>query len=279
MDWGGGSGTVVVKSLVFLGSDLYAGGLFSSPAWYIAKWDGSSWTDVGNFNPNGGEVKTLAVQGNNLFAGGDFYGGLFYVAKWNGTTWTNLGNDFYNETIVYNLTSLGTDLYAGGEFYDQAGNPDYYLIRWDGSAWSELGSGTDNTVRNLASIEGDLYVGGEFITAGDKPSSRFGIYHSQGVVGVDDITAWIPSEYILAQNYPNPFNPVTTIKYSVPQGDIASIKVYDLLGREVAVLVNEYKPTGTYSVEFNASRFASGVYFYQLQAGNFVEVKKMILLR
>jgi hypothetical protein len=89
----------------------------------------------------------------------------------------------------------------------------------------------------------------------------------------------ITEEFELKQNYPNPFNPTTTIKYSLPNNDILSLKVFDILGREVAVLVNEYKPAGTYAAEFNASLFASGVYFYQLQSGNFVETKKMVLMK
>ncbi len=89
----------------------------------------------------------------------------------------------------------------------------------------------------------------------------------------------LPEEYVLYQSYPNPFNPSTTIKYSIPQSSDVSIKVYDILGREVEVLVDEYKTIGTYNVEFNASRFASGVYFYQLRSRDFVETKKMILMK
>ena len=85
--------------------------------------------------------------------------------------------------------------------------------------------------------------------------------------------------YSLSQNYPNPFNPVTKIKYSVPGSEIVKIKVYDVLGSEIAVLVNEEKSAGTYEVDWDASRFSSGVYFYQLNAGSFIETKKMILLR
>ncbi|KAA0246780.1 MAG: T9SS C-terminal target domain-containing protein [Chlorobiota bacterium] len=94
-----------------------------------------------------------------------------------------------------------------------------------------------------------------------------------------EVEQTIPEDYFLYQSYPNPFNPSTTIKYSIPNGDNVSLKIFDILGREVEVLVDEYKNAGTYSVEFNASRFASGVYFYQLQSGRFIETKKMILLR
>jgi len=88
-----------------------------------------------------------------------------------------------------------------------------------------------------------------------------------------------PSEYSIAQNYPNPFNPSTKIKYSVPQSSNVVLKIYDVLGKEVATLVNEEKPVGSYEVEFNPSSLTSGVYFYKLQAGSFVDTKKMLLLK
>jgi hypothetical protein len=80
--------------------------------------------------------------------------------------------------------------------------------------------------------------------------------------------------YRLEQNYPNPFNPTTNITYVLPKAENVSLKVYDVLGREVATLVNEVKPAGAYTVPFNASNLASGVYFYKLQAGSFVQTKK-----
>ena len=94
----------------------------------------------------------------------------------------------------------------------------------------------------------------------------------------------LPDEYALAQNYPNPFNPTTTIKYSIPQSGKVTLKVYDLLGNEVATLVDEYLPAGTYEAEFSVGQdsspdIASGIYFYKLQAESFVETKKMILMK
>ena len=83
----------------------------------------------------------------------------------------------------------------------------------------------------------------------------------------------------LRQNYPNPFNPTTIINYSIPKQSLVIIKVYDVLGIEVASLVNEDKTVGSYSVNFNASKLTSGVYFYRMQAGSFVETKKLILLK
>ncbi len=88
-----------------------------------------------------------------------------------------------------------------------------------------------------------------------------------------------PSVFSLSQNYPNPFNPSTTINYQLPVNSFVTLKVYDVLGNEVAALVNEQKPAGEYEVEFNASELVSGVYFYTLRAGDYVSTKKTVLLR
>ncbi len=88
-----------------------------------------------------------------------------------------------------------------------------------------------------------------------------------------------PNEYYLSQNYPNPFNPRTTIKYQIPEQGFVTIKVYDVLGSEVSTLLNEEKPVGSFKVEFDATNLSSGIYFYRLQAGAFVETKKMVLLK
>ena len=93
-----------------------------------------------------------------------------------------------------------------------------------------------------------------------------------------------PTKFSLSQNYPNPFNPETKIKFEIPgqarnDNSLVTLKVYDILGKEVATLINEEKVTGDYEVEFNGSNFPSGIYFYKLKAGNFVETKKMILLK
>jgi hypothetical protein len=83
----------------------------------------------------------------------------------------------------------------------------------------------------------------------------------------------------LSQNYPNPFNPSTTIKFELPNTSHVSLNVYDILGREVSVLVNERKAPGSYEVKFDGSNLASGVYFYRLQTESFVDTKKLLLLR
>ena len=93
------------------------------------------------------------------------------------------------------------------------------------------------------------------------------------------ISAQSPVAYSLEQNYPNPFNPSTTINYALPVSGNVTLKVYNLIGQEVASLVNEFQREGSYDVRFDASKLSSGVYFYSLSAGNFTQVKKMMLVK
>jgi photosystem II stability/assembly factor-like uncharacterized protein len=95
----------------------------------------------------------------------------------------------------------------------------------------------------------------------------------------DIITYGVVSEFNLVQNYPNPFNPTTTIRFTISDVRFTILKVYDVLGKEVATLVNEEKPAGNYEVEFNGTGLPSGIYFYQLRTSNFVETKKMVFLK
>ncbi len=89
----------------------------------------------------------------------------------------------------------------------------------------------------------------------------------------------IPTDFSLGQNYPNPFNPTTKISYSLPDANFVTLKIYDMLGSEVATLVNENKPAGKFEVEFDASRLSSGAYVYKLVAGNYQLTKKMQLVK
>jgi hypothetical protein len=98
-------------------------------------------------------------------------------------------------------------------------------------------------------------------------------------LSVDNSINNYPKKLVLEQNYPNPFNPITKIKYQIPELSFVTLKVIDVLGNEVETLVNEEKPIGNYEVEFNGYELTSGIYFYRLQAGFFVETKKMILLK
>jgi len=121
----------------------------------------------------------------------------------------------------------------------------------------------------------------EKITAGTykyrlKQIDNDGKYEYSSVVSID-LNA--PNQYALNQNYPNPFNPSTIISYTIPINGFVTLKVFDVLGQEIITLLNEEKPVGSYEVEFNTKGLPSGIYFYRLQAGNFIQTKKMVLMK
>ncbi|MBK8552471.1 MAG: T9SS type A sorting domain-containing protein [Ignavibacteria bacterium] len=99
------------------------------------------------------------------------------------------------------------------------------------------------------------------------------------ITGIKLISGLIPSSFSLEQNYPNPFNPVTNLEFGISDLGFVSLKVYDILGKEVVTLVNEKLSPGNYKVEFDGSGLSSGVYFYRLNAGEFTETKRMMLVK
>jgi hypothetical protein len=205
-------------------------------------------------------------------------------------------NDEYH---ILNLDTLFIGLnikfkYTGERFPDetintQQGNFDCkkFLISWKVSLqifqWMELLS-TKDTVW----IAPGNWIVQEIVPTnhivlpslfGIDPVSIPGLYTGNPlVVSVEDELA-IPNDIALKQNYPNPFNPSTKIEYRISDIGFVSLKIYDILGNEIATLVNEEKPAGTFRVDWNASKVPSGVYFYQLKTDGFVETKKMMLMK
>lgn len=117
-----------------------------------------------------------------------------------------------------------------------------------------------------------------FTYAGQGPNN---IYFNQEalVTGIEPIGNHTPDKFELSQNYPNPFNPVTNINFSIPKSEFVKLSVFDITGKEVTVLVDKQLNAGSYKVDFDASRFASGVYFYRINAGDYIHVKKMMLVK
>jgi hypothetical protein len=100
-----------------------------------------------------------------------------------------------------------------------------------------------------------------------------------GPIGIEPVSNLIPERYELFQNYPNPFNPVTKIRFSLPKSDFVSIKVFDILGRELAVISHQKLEAGVYELPFDGSNLSSGVYFYRMETGAFTDVRKMVLVK
>ena len=122
----------------------------------------------------------------------------------------------------------------------------------------------------------DVCAGTITINGGYSGNGRF--CNGTVDVGSEEDTQAL-KEFSLSQNYPNPFNPVTIISYQLPKTGFVTLKVYDVLGNDVVTLVNEEKPAGNYNINFDASELPSGVYYYKIRAGNYVETKKMMFLK
>ncbi|MBT8387194.1 MAG: T9SS type A sorting domain-containing protein [Ignavibacteria bacterium] len=146
--------------------------------------------------------------------------------------------------------------------------------------WPSYGTGINNQyiIPGDFDKDNDLDLATSGGIGGDSYISI--LYNTQLITNVwDNSVDKTPTSFALEQNYPNPFNPNTTIQYSIKENTLVSLKIYDILGNEVKTLVNEQKPAGFYEVQFDASRLSSGIYFYKLRAGKFIETKKMVLLR
>ncbi len=154
-----------------------------------------------------------------------------------------------------------------------------------GEEWENIGfvngNGTTTETHAYSFVDQNTVAGKSYYRL--KQIDFDGSFEYSNIVEVD---INLPIEFSLEQNYPNPFNPSTKIKYSIPnvtlsgvEGSRVILKVFDILGKEIAILVNEEKSAGNYEVKFDASKLSSGVYFYQLQAGSFIETRKMILIR
>ncbi len=160
----------------------------------------------------------------------------------------------------------------------ETNNSGFEIERKSNTTWEEIGfvtgSGTITEPRSYSFV--DENVSSEKYFYRLKQIDFNGNFEYSDMV---EISVNAPTEYSLEQNYPNPFNPSTTISYSIKEKGFVNLKVFDVLGNEVKTLVNEEQEAGKYQFEFNAVSFASGIYFYSLQAGDFVSTKKMILLK
>ena len=275
--------TVYDSTLVAAGFFTTAGGVSAS---HIAKWNGTTWSALGD--GIAWISYALAVYDSSLIAGGLFStaGGVAAhdVAKWNGSSWDSLGSGVGGGLYGYVLALAvsGTDLVAGGIYTTAGGSPAANIARWNGSAWTPMATsmtsgGTVQAVYTLSPYAGGVAAGGIFDGIDGVGSGN--ICQWQEALGVKDPLERVPSGFRLMPNYPNPFNPATTIGFALPNAGFATLKVYDLLGREAATLFSGIAAPGYQTVTLDASRMPSGVYYYRLQAGAYSETRKLLLQR
>jgi hypothetical protein len=266
-----------IDNLAVIGTNIFASTHFSGV--FLSTNNGTSWKAVNNGLPRDKQIERsydfisdLAVRGGNLFAG--TYQGIFLSSD-KGLNWTER-NSGLNTTTVNSLlvtpTQEGDTVLFAGTYYSKV-----YLSKDDGHSWIDVSEGLPNTDGSDLII-GSLFVHGNNLFAGTGGRGVWRRPLSEMITDVKNATK-LPKSFALYQNYPNPFNPTTSVEYRVASTEHVILKVFDVLGSEVATLVNEEKPVGSYKVTWNAASLPSGVYFYQLKAGCFTSTKKLLLLK
>lgn len=231
-----------------------------------------AYTDVAgtDFNPNWGQgtaASQVSIAGNNTLQ----YAGLDYQGTQLGSNQnlSGAGMEFLHiDFWTTNSTLLNVSIISPGPLETP------YALTVPTSGWSsvDIPLSAFSPPVNLADVfqlkfdgNGDIFLDN--------------IYFSKVVTGIEEISDVNPSAYALEQNYPNPFNPSTAIRFIQPNANHVTLKVYDLLGQEIATLVNEFKNAGAYEVTFDASNLPSGIYLYSISTGDFNAVKKMMLIK
>ncbi|WP_369695749.1 T9SS type A sorting domain-containing protein, partial [Ignavibacterium album] len=233
---------------------------------------------------------TVTLKGTGFITGAGYLNteqnGTINITYWNQSVFK--GRQVNNPKIIWGRYPTSGTVTKYRIFRAKGNNQFIQIAEVDSTKRQYIDSTTiiyDRPEANLTYA--DYYVRAVYQPSGNAPlstSTNSNIIRYDMVDGIaPDKLAMsnteIITEYKLEQNYPNPFNPTTVISWQSPKGSHQTLKVYDILGNEVATLVDEYKESGRYKVEFDASKLASGVYIYRFSAGNYVDVKKMIVVK
>ncbi|HEX2960826.1 MAG TPA: SdrD B-like domain-containing protein [Ignavibacteriales bacterium] len=244
--------TVNLKGEIYAGT--FGGGVFKTVD------NGSNWTDLNAGYPF---IWALGTTSDGMLYAGTYGGGVYYSND-GGATWSKSNNGlaslFIYSVTVDNKDNVYLSSWAGG----------VYTASANGTIWNSLGmAGQGVSTVAVNPRTGSLLIG----------TSQGAVYEtSLSVTGVEEKKE-VPTSFQLMQNYPNPFNPSTTIKFSVPAAGIYTLKVFDVLGKEVAVLINNELTAGNYTVSFNAEKLSTGMYIYHLQGNGVNMTRKMLLMK
>jgi len=270
---------------------------------------GDNWariaTEPAQVGTEAGWNNALQIEGNNMWFGTNatkVYRSTDLGLTWTSGATTGTANSY---AVHYNnpTTGLagGTAMVLstnGGSSYSAVTNPgttgnmnglegtgaDWWAIRSGNTIYRSTNGAANWTNAHVAGTavfqDIDFVVGNGNCPDGWAVGNAGAISRMSGEpTGISTVSSEVPSSYLLKQNYPNPFNPTTNINFSLPKSGLVTLKIYDISGREVAVLLNEVKSAGSYLVGFNAAGLPSGAYFYRLTSGNFSETKKMMLIK
>lgn len=279
-------------------------GNYASLNIYIAYLNGYSTLGAGLYISESNQNKNVKIA----FNGGpnNRNGMITYVRQFNATDWdifairtTNGGSapaNWVRDTLDYSGDfARNCDLVAvrqganqfkvvyGQDNSNNSNNPTAYYKSFNGSAWTNSYVFSNNKIDTVFAKPraGYTLTGGDDGVAVWSAIGGFNGYYVKQMITTTGVSGnnEIPTGFSLSQNYPNPFNPVTNIKFSVPVTGIITLKVYDITGKEAATLISQNMNAGSYTVDFDASHLASGVYFYRLTADGFTDVKKMMLVK
>lgn len=248
------------KCLAQAGNNMFTG--CNSGLIYISTDNGTTWTLSNNGIPSAYNVNALISINSKILA--SVYGSGVFISTDNGSSWTNPSG---SSTYINSFFVSDTKVIAG------SGSGMGVSISYDGgTSWVYNNTGlTTLDVNYITLIGTDIYA-----------CTSNGIFKrplQQILTSVGENGRTLPNSFSLEQNYPNPFNPTTTISYSLSKTNFVTLKIFDELGREVTTLVNENKLPGKYEAKFDGTKLSSGVYLYQMTAGNFVETKKLVLIK
>jgi len=188
--------------------------------------------------------------------------------KMSDTAWSTISTGILKDGVLLGVSAPSANVIyvcgSGGMIFKSTNG---------GDTWKDISAPTTQSLNAIY-----FYNENRGFAVGDSGKIFF-TSNGGGITGVEEEGEIIPLKFKLYQNYPNPFNPTTTIEYQIPNQSFVILKIFDLLGREVATVVNEKKEAGTYSLQWNASSLASGIYLYRLQAGSYVDTKKLVLMK
>jgi uncharacterized delta-60 repeat protein len=278
----------------------------NGPDYLTVKYDSSGnqlWT--ANYNgPGNAEDKAFGIATDadgNVYITGESKGINtdfdYATVKYNSSgvqQWAARYNGEGNNVDVANaMIMAGSSVFVTGKSVGTSTASNMVTIKYDASTGTQLGLTSFSSGSNYSDValaiatdtSSDVYITGysfEIIGGSRHPAHMTTLRYNRGSFGIIHTgNGNIPSAYKLSQNYPNPFNPVTTIKFEIPlnNGGFVQLKIYDILGREAAILVNQQLTPGRYEIKFDGTNYSSGVYFYKLTAGSFVQTKQMVLVK
>jgi photosystem II stability/assembly factor-like uncharacterized protein len=238
---------------------------------YRSTNNGTSWSEA-NSGLTNLDIRAFAHSGQKTFVATE--GDGIFVSSNNGTTWNQVNNGLTN-TTVWKLTAVPGfpgNIIAGT-------NGGVFLTTNNGEAWTSIGSGLPPVAVYSVTLAADD-MGYQYLLAGTAWRGVWKRPLSEIVTSVPITSGTVPSEFSLSQNHPNPFNPSTVISFALPHPEFVLLRILDALGQEIDVVMNEHLREGTHQVEWRPQQnIASGVYFYRIEAGSFVQTRKLAFIK